>query len=266
MRRLLLFIVISLTVLGGFAAMTWWVDPLGEVWKPSAFAAARHDGCLLSQELVGNEYYRFKLAVFHSRPTRTVVVGSSRVLKISARPGERTFSNLGYPGTAPSTIVKLLRALPAKPVQTVYIGVEAFWFNARYAIPDTDVSAYHLAEYLVSRDAFWTSYQQMRRLSYVRPPKRWRRAVVGTRCTIARDYPSVNWQLDGSRVWSWELDPKGYPKFHATPYRGNLSAWRNGYYADWHSLDRRRLRQLEAALALARARGWRVVGFAPPEP
>src|SRR4051812_27609003 len=127
MRRLILFIGIFVVVLAGFAAVTWWVDPLGEVWKPSAFAAARQGGCLLSEELVGSEYLRFKLAVFHSRPTRTFVVGSSRVLKIAAHPGERTFANLGYPGSAPSTILAVFRALPAKPVQTVYVGVEAFW-------------------------------------------------------------------------------------------------------------------------------------------
>ena len=71
MRRLALFLALTAIVLGVFAALTWWVDPLGQVWKPAALAAARHDGCLLSEELVGNEYYRFKLAVFRSRPTRT---------------------------------------------------------------------------------------------------------------------------------------------------------------------------------------------------
>jgi hypothetical protein len=72
--------------------------------------------------------------------------------------------------------------------------------------------------------------------------------------------------VDGSRVWSWELDPADYPKFHATPFSRNLVAWRNGYYDDWQRLDPRRVAQLRQALALAHARGWRVIGFAPPEP
>jgi len=267
MGRLVALLAVTGIVLGLFAALTWWVDPLQEVWKPGAYAAAEKDGCLLSQELVGNRYYSFKLDVFRSRPTRTFVVGSSRVLKIASHSGERSFANLGYPGTAPSTLLKLFRALPAKPVQTVYMGVEAFWFNNHYAIPDTDPSTYHVAEYLLSRSAFWTSYQQFKLLDYVRPPHRWRVTTVGSRCTIARGYPSINWNLDGSRVWSFELAPKQYPRIHGTPFTGtNLAVWRNGYYDDWHALDGARIRQLEQVLALAHARGWKVVGFAPPEP
>lgn len=266
MKRLVLFVVLAALVLAVFGSLTWWVDPLGEVWKPDAYAAARRDGCLLSEELVGNRYYSFKLAVFHARPTRTFVVGSSRVLKIASHPGERTFANLGYPGTAPSTLLSLFRALPAAPVQTVYLGVEAFWFNRRYAVPDTNPSTYHVLEYLLSRSAFWTSYQQFRLLWYVRPPHRWRITTVGRRCTVARGYPAINWNTDGSRVWSWELDPKTYGKLQVTPFSAGLALWRNGYYDDWHSLDAARLAQLGRVLALARARHWRVIGFAPPEP
>ncbi len=266
MRRLILFLAVTAAVLAAFAGLNWWVDPFGEVWKPGGFDAARRGGCLLSQELVGIRYYSFKLTVFHARPTRTFVVGSSRVLKLGSHPGERTFANLGYPGTAPSTLLRLFRALPARPSQTVYLGTEAFWFNAHYAVPDTDPSDYHLAEYLLSRTTFWNSFKFVRDDPYLRPPHRWRRSTVGRRCTIARVYPSINWRLDGSRVWSWELDPRAYPRFHATPFTGDLDAWRNGYYADWRSLDASRVRQFEDVLALAHERGWRVVGFTPPEP
>lgn len=266
MKRLVLFLVITGAVLGCFAAVTWWVDPLGEIWKPGALVTAQRDDCLISQELIGNRYFSFKLAVFHDRPTHTFVVGSSRVLKIASHPGERTFANLGYPGTAPSTILSLVHALPATPRQTMYVGVESFWFNAHYRVPDTNPSDYHLAEYLVSRSAFWSAFKFARDVSYVRYPDRWRRTTVGNRCTIGRTYPSINWAVDGSRVWSWELDPKRFIRIHPTPYRGNLNAWRNGYYADWKTIDQARVAQLESVLAFARARGWRVVGFAPPEP
>lgn len=266
MKRLILFLVITAAVLGCFAAVTWWVDPLGEIWKPGALVTAQREDCLISQELIGTRYFSFKLAVFHDRPTRAFVVGSSRVLKIASRPGERTFANLGYPGTAPSTILSLLHALPAAPRQTMYIGVESFWFNAHYRVPDTNPSDYHLAEYLISRSAFWNAFKFARDVSYVRYPDRWRRATVGDRCTIGRTYPSINWALDGSRVWSWELDPKHFIRIHPTPYRGNLNVWRNGYYADWKTIDQARVTQLDRVLSLARARGWRVVGFAPPEP
>jgi len=265
MRRLVLFVVIVVALLSSGAAATWWVDPFGEVWKPGAVDEARADGCLVSQELIGNRYYSFKRDVFAHRPTRTFVVGSSRVLKLQSRSGERTFANLGYPGTSPETIRKLFHALPASPRQTAYLGVEAFWFNRAYRVPDTDPSDYTILQYLLSRNAIEDSVNFMRDVHYV-ATDRWRKATVGRRCTIARTYPSINWQLDGSRVWSWELDPRAYPKFSATAYTGDLAAWRNGYYDDWSRLDPHRLDALRQALALARARGWRVVGFAPPEP
>jgi hypothetical protein len=265
MRRLVLFVVVAAALLAVVGTVTWWVDPFGEVWKPGAIADARADGCLVSQELIGVRYLSFKLDVFRHRPTRTFVVGSSRVLKLAARPGESSFSNLGYPGTAPETIRALFRALPAAPRQTVYIGVESFWFNENYVRPDTSPGMYTVARYLLSRSAFWDSVELARQAAYVRT-HRWRKTYVGAACTIGRTYPSINWRLDGSRVWSWELDPKRYPRFHETPYTGDLAAWRNGYYDNWTSIDRRRLRVLADALALARSRGWRVVGFEPPEP
>jgi hypothetical protein len=265
MRRLALFVALALTLLVATAMFNWWIDPFAEIWKPNAVAQARADDCLVSQELIGIRYYSFKLDVFHHRPTRKFVVGSSRVLKIAARPGETRFANLGYPGAAPETILKLFRALPARPRQTVYLGVEGFWFNPHYVVPDTDPSDYHLAEYLISRSALSEAIRVVRQAHYILY-HRWRKTTVGSRCVIGRLYPSINWRLDGSRVWSWELDPKRFPGFEPTPFTGDLAAWRNGYFADWTSLDQRRVRILAQALALARARGWRVVGFAPPEP
>lgn len=265
MRRLVVFIALAAALLAGVAVFDWWVDPVGEVYKPAALAEARAGGCLVSQELVGNEYYAFKTDVFRSRPTRTFVVGSSRVLKIAARPGESSFSNLGYPGTAPETILKLFRHLPARPVQTVYVGVESFWFNATYTVPDTDTSAYHLAEYLVSRSTFQQAVHFVRQAHYILT-HRWRRENVGDRCVIGRIFPSIAWDTDGSRVWSFELDPKRFARIVGAPYLGDLLTWRNGYYANWKAFDTKRLRILGQALALARARGWKVVGFAPPEP
>jgi hypothetical protein len=265
MRRLILFLSIALVLLAGVAAIDLWVDPYGDVWKPGAVADARKDGCLVSQELIGARYYSFKLDVFAHRPTRTFVVGSSRVLKIAAHPGEQSFANLGYPGSGPETILKLFRALPAKPVQTVYLGMEAFWLNHTYVLPETDPSEYRVLEYLLGRSVFEQSVSLSRQAHYI-ATHRWRRTTVGGDCVIGRIYPSIAWRLDGSRVWSWELDPKRFPKFVITPYTGDLSTWRGGYFADWHSLDEGRLHALEQALALARARGWHVVGFAPPEP
>jgi hypothetical protein len=264
MRRLALFLAIVAALLGGMAAFDWWVDPFGEVWKPDVLAAARRDRCLISEELIGSRYWSFKRDVFFHRPTRTFVVGSSRVLKISARPGERSFANLGYPGTAPETILGLFRSLPARPTQTVYLGVEAFWFNARYTMPPTNLRAYQVLEYLLARGTF-TRAVNLSRQSAQLPWHRWRRDTIGRSCVLDRFNPAIAWRLDGSRVWGWELDPRRFPKFGGGTFNGDLTSWRNGYYAGWSGLDAKRVGVLERALDLAKRRGWRVVGFAPPE-
>ena len=263
MRRLVLFLAVVGVLLAAAAAFDWWGDPFGEVWKPDVLAAARRDRCLVSEELIGSRYWSFKRDVFFHRPTRTFVVGSSRVLKLTG--GGPGFSNLGYPGTAPETVRRLFRSLPARPVQTVYLGVEAFWFNRRYALPTTDLSTYKELEYLLARSTF-THAVNLSTQSAQLPWSRWRRDRLGPACVLDRFNPAIAWRLDGSRVWGWELDPQRFAKFGGGAFGGDLQAWRNGYYADWRRLDPGRVRALAQALALARGRGWRVVGFAPPEP
>jgi lysophospholipase L1-like esterase len=49
------------------------------------------------------------------------------------------------------------------------------------------------------------------------------------------------------------------------PFTTDLHVLRTGNYADFTELSPRRLRILGEVLALARARGWRVVGFTPPD-
>jgi hypothetical protein len=265
MRRLVLFVTLAAVMLGAVAAFDWRVDPYGEVWKPKAIADARAGGCLVSQELIGSRYLAFKLDVFRHRPTRTIVVGSSRVLKLRSHPNERSFSNLGYPGTAPETILRLFRRLPAKPRQTVYLGVEGFWFNPGFVVPDTAPGPYHIAEYLLSRTTFRTAFHLAHQADFV-AFDRWHRSKLGQACVIDRLSPTIEWRVDGSRVWAWELDPTRFARFRQSPFDGNLATWRNGYYDAWNQLDTRRLHILDQALELAEQRGWKVVGFAPPEP
>ena len=96
---------------------------------------------------------------------------------------------------------------------------------------------------------------------------RWRRESAGTRCVIGRFAPGIAWNVDGSRAFNWEVNPKLFPKPPAPPYTTDLASLRNGYYDRWHVARRRAPRAFSRqALALARQRGWRVVGFAPPEP
>jgi hypothetical protein len=261
MRKLVVFLGVTTVLLAATAAFDWWVDPFGQLWKPDVLHAARSNGCLVSEELIGSRYWSFKRDVFAHRPTREFVVGSSRVLKLTDGPH---FSNLGYPGTSPETILRLFRSLPARPRQTVYLGTEAFWFNRRYTLPRTDLTWYQELEYALARSTFRAAYSVVQQKHWLLR-HRWRRSSLGRRCVLDRFYPAISWRTDGSRVWGWEIDPQRFPKFRAEPFTGDLSTWRNGYYADWQ-WDAHRVAVLRQALALAKERGWRVVGFAPPEP
>jgi len=265
MGRLVAFLGTAAVLLVALAAFNWWVDPFGEFWKPAAVQDARaaRPQCLVSHELIGGEYLPFKLDVFRSRPTRTFVTGSSRVLKIGAWPGERTFANLGMPVISPEIVLKELRALPAGRGETVYLGVEAFWLNRNFKGFDVSPGFEQRARYVLSRSALQESLRIVRRARYVLL-HRWRKERVGPACVVGRARPALAWRLDGSRVWSFELDPRTYHPA-IDPFTTDLSKLRTGIYDDWTQLDPKRVRTLEQILALARARGWRVVGFTPPD-
>jgi lysophospholipase L1-like esterase len=265
MARLVVFLGTAGVLLAVCAGLNWWVDPFGEFWKPAAVEDARasRPQCLVSHEVIGGEYLPFKLDVFRSRPTRTFVTGSSRVLKIGAWPGERTFANLGMPVISPEIVLKELRALPARPAQTMYLGVEAFWLNPNFKGFDVSPSFEQRARYILSRSAFDESVRIIRRAPYVLL-HRWRKERVGSSCVIGRSRPALAWRLDGSRVWSFELDPSTYHPA-VDPFTTDLSRLRTGIYDNWTELSAERVRTLEQVLALARARGWRVVGFTPPD-
>jgi lysophospholipase L1-like esterase len=266
MGRLLVFLATAALVLSGIAVLNWWVDPFGDFWKPGAVAqaSAHRPQCLVSHEVIGGAYLPFKLDVFRRQHTRTFVVGSSRVLKIGSWPGERTFANLGMPVVTPEIILRELRALPRDaPPQTMYLGTEAFWFNPSFHGFDVSPSLETKARYVLSRSAVEESLRVLRRAPYVLL-HRWRKEEVGHTCVIGRSRPALAWKLDGSRVWSFELEPGTYHPI-AEPFTSDLRVLRTGNYADWHTFSSRRVRILDEVLALARARGWRVVGFTPPD-
>jgi lysophospholipase L1-like esterase len=265
MSRLLAFVATTGVLLAGGAVLNWWVDPFGEFWKPAAVQQARasRPPCLVSHEVIGGQYLPFKLDVFRSRPTRTFVTGSSRVLKISAWPGEQTFANLGMPIISPEIVLRELRALPARPAQTMFLGVEAFWFNPRFHGFGVEPGLDAKARYVLSRSALEESVRILRHAPYVLL-HRWRKERVGPACVIGRERPALAWKLDGSRVWSFELDPRTYHPL-PDPFTTDLRALRTGIYAGWTELSSRRVRIVRQILELAQARGWRVVGFTPPD-
>jgi len=264
MRLLVVFFGVAAVLLGAEAAIDWRIDPFGSFAKPAAVDAARASGCLLSQELVGNTYVDYKLALFRRRHTRVFVIGSSRTVKISARRGESTFTNMGIPNVSPAVLLQVLRAIPrgARPL-TMYIGVEAFWFNPSFRGPPPN-GWFDKLRYLVSGNTFRESLRRIRRAPW-ELTNRWRRVVIGGRCVIGRTNVSIAWRLDGSRLYGYELAPDLYHP-QDLPFTRDLERLDLGYYAGFGSLSKTRVRQFVAALDLARARGWRVVGFTPPNP
>ena len=265
MARLVVFLGTALVLLAALATFNWWVDPFGEFWKPGAFEAARaaRPQCLVSHELIGGQYLPFKLDVFRARPTETFVTGSSRVLKIGSWPGERTFANLGMPVMSPEIALRELRDLPPNRSETVYLGVEAWWLNENFTGFDVSPGLEQRARYVLSRSALDESLRIVRRAPYVLL-HRWRKEQVGSSCVIGRSRPALAWRLDGSRVWSFELEPGTYHPA-IDPFTTDLSKLRTGNYDNWTRLSPERIRVLEQVLSLARARGWHVVGFTPPD-
>jgi hypothetical protein len=265
MRRLVLFLALTALLLALEMTFDWWVDPFGQFWKGGALRDARAANCLLGEDVVGNAYLPFKLAVFRSRPTRTIVLGSSRTLKIASWPGERDFANLGVPAMQIADMLYLLRHIPAPaPRLTVYLGLDVFMFNPAYHPFDFRPGFYADVRYLLSRSTFQQAVDAVRATPAV-IADRWRRLEVGGSCVIARATPGLAWRLDGSRLWAFELQP-GLYRPPAAPFTTNLAELDNGYYAGWTRFATERVRELAQALALARSRGWRVVGFSPPDP
>lgn len=266
MRRVLLFVGIVAGLLVAAGLVNWRVDPYGEFYDggPLRAAARSSPPCLVSDELIGGQsYLRFKEDLFGVRPTRTIVVGSSRVLRIESRPGERTFSNVGLPSTSPDSILALFRALRPRGPLTAYVGVELFWFNPSWTPISFGQSLGAKVRYLLGRSNLVQSLKIVRD-SPSAAIRGWRRERVGGRCVLGRGTPGIAWNVDGSRVYSFELDPRLY-RPPAGRYTTDISKLRYGLYARWHGFADDRLRVLDRALALAQRHGWRVVGFAPPD-
>jgi hypothetical protein len=272
-RRLLLFIGLVAALLGTGAIATWRVDPFSQFYDPAVIAAAEDSPrpCLISNGVVGpNGWLPFKFDLFRRRVARTVVLGSSRVLKIASHPGERDFVNLGIPGTGIDTVKGIFERLRAQHHGrlTVYLGVELFWFNHTYSstVP-LRVSFLDDLRYLLDRQNVQTSLRVLR----ARPGRlihRWHISHVGGRCVVDLPDSPVRsgnvdaWEVDGSFQYRFELVSTAPPA--AGEYVQDLVTFQSPYYRDWNGLDRKRIETLADALAFARRVGWNVVGFAPP--
>jgi hypothetical protein len=269
MRLILLFLGTIASVLAALMLLTWWMDPFGQFYDDGLLRAANAGPrpCLISEDLVGSgSWLPFKEDVFRTRQARTVVLGTSRVLKMGS-PGERDFANLGAPGMGVETLEPFFRRLrDVRPDPLiVYIGVELFWFNPSWK-PEIAFGSSRLSDlgYLLARQNVTKSLS----LAVHNPGfllHRLQRERVGRWCALDRGSRLRHgklyaWQVNGSVVYQSEL--LGTVRRVTVPPRPRRLNWT--FFGNWYEFDRARLRRLDAALGLARSYGWRVVGFSPP--
>lgn len=264
MRALIAFFAALAAVLGAVALVNWRTDLEGEFYSGDAVVAAARQSCLVSDELVGTvSHLPFKLDLLRLRPPRRAVLGSSRVLRVQSRPGEVGFLNLGFPGMTPESIEELIARLPTGPL-TLYLGIEVFWFNPSFPVRQFRPSLQSRVRYLLNAGSLRASASLLREVPSL-AVDRWRTLRVGENCILGRTTPTQTWRLDGARVYSFELDP-AIPVPAPAAYTTDLDELRAGLYRDWRGrFDQSRLDTLERILELAARRGWRVVGFAPPD-
>ncbi len=191
------------------------------------------------------------------------MIGSSRTLKIAAWPGERSFTNMVSRFHAGGASARAACDPADSPRETVYLGVEAFWFNPDFKGPPRN-TWYDKVRYLVSASTVRASLRQLRHAPW-ELEKRWRRVAIAGRCVIGRTDVSIAWRNDGSRLYGYELAPRLYHP-SAGRFTTDLSKLDFGFYDGFSSLSAPRLHDLAEALDLAKQRGWRVVGFTLPNP
>lgn len=263
MKALAAFFASLAAVLIVVALVNWRTDLEGEFYDRSTTLAAARASCLVSDELVGSvSRLPFKLDLLKLRRRTVAVVGSSRVLKVRNHPGEAGLVNLGLPGTTPESIAEMAKHLPDGI--TLYIGTEAFWFNPSFPVRQFRPTFRSRVRYLLNGANFRASVALLREEPTLAIDT-WRRIALPRGCVLGRASASIAWQLDGSRLYTFELDPAADP-LTPLPYTANLQELRAGIYADWRGrFDRNRLGLLDRLLTTAEQRKWKVVGFVPPD-
>lgn len=274
MARIAAFLATVAVVLGGVAALDWWVDPFLDRYDPAPLAAAldaQPHPCFVGWDVFSTRAWpELKLDYFRRRDARVVVVGTSRAGKIGANPGELQFANLNVPGTGPETLVPLFRRLHAMGHGrlTVYLSVESFWFGRGWRTHASFTHSYlRSAKYLLSTQTLHATLNELRRTpGALRHPRALRAWSIfrrrGGRCVVSRGNTVLagagnTWAPDGELWYNEEVT--GAPRPHGQP----IAALEHGGYVG-SRLDPGRVDALEDALAVARGYGWRVVGASLP--
>jgi hypothetical protein len=242
-RGLLLLAGIVVVICAGIATINRVVDPADEFYSGAPLTAALDSNCLLADDVVGaRSYPEFKQDLFGRQHPTTVVLGSN----IAARPRERPFVHMGFPGFGPGPLLGALRflatAAPKGNGLTLYVATDASWFNANVRLDAFHDSFDSKLGYLLSPWTLKSSLDVMRH-SRTLAFKGWQRERVGGSCVVDRGSPYPSWRANGTFVGA-PPEPRGSSA-------GSGFAWS-------------RLSSLDAALGIAQAQEWRVIGFSGP--
>ncbi|HEX7309805.1 MAG TPA: hypothetical protein VF232_01385 [Gaiellaceae bacterium] len=235
MRRALVLAGIVVAVGAAIAAINRLVDPKNEFYSGAPLTEALESNCLLADDVVRTRSYpEFKRDLFSRRKTKTVVFDSNAAIARGV--------DLGFPGFGPETLLDemqaLARATPEGRRLNVYVVTNVSWFDPDVPSGDFDTSLTEKARYLLSPWTFASSLDLMRRsrkLAFTG----WEKQRAGGTCVVDRGTPFPAWRPDGKLA--------GVPPEAASTAPASF-AWN-------------RLTSLDQALAIARARHWRVVGL-----
>ena len=239
MRRALVLAGIVVAVGAAVAIVNRIVDPKDAFYSGAPLTAALESNCLLGDDVVhARSYPEFKRDLFRRRQVPTVAFDSKGL----ARRGV----NMGFPGFGPvpllDTMRFLARAAPKGNRLTVYVVTDLSWFNSQVRLGAFHKSFASRLGYLLSPWTLKSSLDLMRR-SRTLAFKGWQRERAGGSCVVDRGSPYPAWRANGTLA--------GAP---SPP--GSSPAW--GGFA-W-----KRLTSLDAALGIARAQNWLVVGLSGP--
>jgi hypothetical protein len=241
--RALLLAGIVVAVGAAVATINGIVDPKDAFYSGAPLTAALESNCLLADDVVGaRSYPDFKHDLFGRRHTTTVVLGSN----VGARAGETSFVHMGFPGFGPVPLLDamrfLTRATPKGNRLTVYVVTDLSWFNTQVRLDAFHKPFVSKLGYLLSPWTLKSSLDLMRR-SRTLAFSGWQKERVGRSCVVDRGSTYPAWRANGTLA--------GAP---SEP--GGSSTWRG--FA-WN-----RLSSVDAALGIARAQRWLVVGFSGP--
>jgi hypothetical protein len=239
-RRPLVLVGVVVAVGAAVATINRVVDPKDEFYSGAPLTAALDSNCLLADDVVrARSYPEFKQDLFRRRRMATVAFDSSGL--------SRRGLNLGFPGLGPEALLDAMRSLTSETPNgkrlSVYIVTDVSWFDPHVHLTASRASLTSKAGYLLSPWTLASSLDLMRR-SRTLAFSGWEKERVDGHCFIDRGSPQPAWRDDGTLAGGRTSSISSAPRDFA-----------------WN-----RLSSLDAALAIARARGWRVVGLSKASP